>query len=326
VLLFIGCDLPQEGAIGPDDEIVILCEDENFEIAEPILNETLGRTIITPQNESLYQFRRIVPEELTANLKAKNLIILTRLEVHSEISGQVRSILPDSTLTKVREHPNGYYLVENAYADGQVLLIIAAKSPPDLRNRLKRNQDEIFAFFERVFFRRQMDFIYRSGEQVEMAESYHHRYGWYLRMMHDFVEIENNPKKQFVWIGRDFPFRWITVAWTDPVDSLELEQQTLSFLRRTYGRLLEDVSLNEDYLLVSEEWLGSYSAMKYTGLWEHRNEVKGGPFVAYGFYEPVKDRIYMLTGLVYAPDRRKVPYIRQLASILHTFTHEVYEE
>ena len=325
-LFLATCNLPQEEAIGGGDVIMVLSEDENWEIAEPILTGSLGRIVRTPQNESLYEFVRITPDQLEANLKIKNLVILTRLEVHSEISGQVRSMLPDSTLNRIRESQTGIYLRANAYAAGQALMIVAAKNPPDLRNRLRENQDAIFNFFENKFLEREEAFVYRSGEQREMAEGYYEKYGWYLRMMHTFVEIVDNPAQQFVWWGRDLPIRWLTISWMDPVDTLDLQASAHVLLERTYGTLLSDVQLNRDYLLEEEVWFKEYSAYRLSGLWESKEEVKGGPFAGYVFYEPEKDRIYFLNGLVFAPDRRKVPYIRQLETIMHSFATQPYEE
>ena len=252
-------------------------------------------------------------------------MILTRLEVYSEVTPQVRSMLPDSTIKRIRENPKGYYYQEDAYAQGQALVVVAGKSIADLRSRLKVNQDQIFNFFERKMYERNTAFVYRSGEQFDLAEKYFDQYGFYLRMMHDYIEIENNPKKHLLWLGRDFPYRWLTVSWETPIDSTELEFQLDELLKATFGRKLGDIMLNEDYLSKEPFWFGQYSAFKYFGLWESKEEVKGGPFIAYGFYEPVKDRIYLLAGIIHAPDKEKIPYIRQMETIFRTFDTKIYE-
>jgi hypothetical protein len=325
LVMLTGCNLPQEEAIGADDEIVVLTEDENWELAEPILEKALGQIIMTPQKEPLYEFRRIGPDELQDNLKIKNLIILTRLEVSSRISGMVKSMLPDTTLKRVRNDKSAVYLRENAYAAGQVLLIVPAQDPPDLRKRLSVNSRKIFETFERQFMLRQEAFIYRSGEQFDLAQSYLDQYGWYLRMAHTYIPIQNNPAERFVWWGREFPFRWLSVSWATPSDSMDLESAGRKLMERTYSNLLDDVRINPDFLKVEEVWLKNYAAYRFSGLWEHTTDVKGGPFVGYAFYEPEKDRIYYLNGLVFAPDRRKMPYLRQLEVILQTFDTKAYE-
>jgi len=146
-----------------------------------------------------------------------------------------------------------------------------------------------------------------------------------LRMMHDYVEIENSPKKHLVWLGRDFPYRWLSVSWSTPNDSTELEDQLKGLLYNTYQERLQDVTINENYLQSESFWLKEYSAIKFYGLWESTIETKGGPFIAYGFYEPGKDRLYLLSGIIHAPNKDKIPYIRQMETIFRTFDTKLYD-
>mgnify|MGYP002639621219 CR=1 FL=1 len=321
----VSCERPKDAAIGYDHVISVVCDERNWEVAEPILNETLGKVYQTPPTETLYIFQRVSPQDLNTNILNKNVMILTRLEEDSEVTPHVKSMLPDTTIKRMLKNPKGYYAQADAYAKGQALVVVVGTTLADLRNRLKVNQNQIFNFIEQTMYKRNTAFIYRSGEQFELAQKYYDQYGYYMRMMHDFVEIENNPKTKLVWLGRDFPYRWLTVTWDTPGDTL-LEVQLNDLLKRTFGSRLKDVKLNMDYLTVEPTWFKSYSAYKFYGLWESTVEVKGGPFIAYGFYEPVKDRIYLISGIVHAPNKAKMPYIRQLETIIRTFDTEIFEE
>ena len=325
VVLTLGaCERPKEKAIGYDHVITVVCDEGNWEACEPILAQTLGKVYQTPPTETLYTFQRISPNDLNTNILNKNLMILTRLEEKSGVTPQVRSMLPDSTINNMRRNPKGYYQQGDAYATGQALVVVIGKNLADLRNRLEINQDQIFNFIEKKMFERNSAFIYRSGEQFELAEKYYNQYGFYLRMMHDYVEIENRPKDNILWLGRDFPYRWLVVSWATPTDST-LGYQLDNLLTNTFGKKLKDVKLNRDYLISEPIWFKQYSTYKYYGLWESKSEVKGGPFIAYGFYEPVKDRIYLISGIVHAPEKAKMPYIRQMETIIRTFDTEIFE-
>ena len=325
MLAVFACERPKEAAIGYDHVITVVCDEDNWEACKTVLNETLGNVYKTPRTETLYTLHRIDASDLSVNILNKNLMILTRLEVYSEVTPQVRSMLPDSTITRIREDPHGYYYQENAYAQGQALLVVAGKSVLDLANRLRVNQDQIFKFIERKMFERNTAFVYRSGEQFEVAEKYYEQYGYYLRMMHDYIEIENSPEKQLVWLGRDFPYRWLSVSWSTPNDSTELAVQLDDLLTDTFENRMGTIRLNQDYQTRESFWFQQYSAYKYYGLWESKTEIKGGPFMAYGFYEPVKDRLYLLSGLIHAPHKDKIPYLRQMETIFRTFDTELYE-
>jgi len=324
VFMLSTCEKPKDAAIGYDHVITVLCDDENWEACEPVLNETLGMVLRTPRTENLYTFHRIDADDLKLNILNKNLMILTRLEVYSEVTPQVRSMLPDTLITRIRENPKGYYYQADAYAEGQALIVVAGKSIADLRSRLKVNQNEIFDFIEAKMFERSTAFVYRSGEQFEMAQGYYDQHGYYLRMMHDYVEIENSAEKKLVWLGRDFPYRWLSVSWETPNDSTELEVQLEALLRDTYTKRMGSIVLNEDYLQSESIWFKQYSAVKYYGLWESKEELKGGPFIAYGFYEPIKDRLYLISGIIHAPNKDKIPYLRQMETIIKTFDTSPY--
>jgi len=324
--LFSACERPQKAAVGNDHVITVVCDDDNWEVSEPLLNARLGEVFHTPQTETLYQFQRIDADALQANLLTKNLFIITRLHPESGITAQVHAMLPDTLITRIRNTPGSYFHQENAYAKGQALVVIIAKTKADLRQRLQDNQDEIFNFVERKMYERQTAFIYRSGEQFDLAKTYFKQYGFYLRMMHDYVEIENKPEQQLLWLGRDFPYRWLVVTWKTPDDSTELEVQSRALLNSTFGEQLTSITLDQDRLRATPFWFQEqYAATKYYGLWKSKAEVKGGPFIAYSFYEPVKDRIYCLAGIVHAPDRAKLPYLRQLEAIFRTFDTKIYE-
>ena len=316
--VMMSCERPKDKAIGYDDVITVVCDDRNWEACEPVLAEKLGKVYQTPPTENLYTFHRIRPQDLNANILNKNILIITRLEAESKVTPQVQSMLPDTTIKNMIKNPKGYYFRGDAYAQGQALIVVAAKTLAGLRNRLQANQDEMFNFVENKMYERQNAFIYRAEEQVELAQKYYDQHGFYVRMMHDYVEIENNTKNNLVWLGRDFPYRWLTISWASPTDTT-LEVQLDQLLTSTFGSKLKDLKLNRDYLTAEEIWFKEYSTIKYYGLWESKSEVKGGPFIAYGFYEPLKDRIYLISGIVHAPEKAKLPYVRQLETIIRTF-------
>lgn len=45
----------------------------------------------------------------------------------------------------------------------------------------------------------------------------------------------------------------------------------------------------------------------------------GGPFVTYAFYDQDSGRIYLVDGMVFAPNFKKREFLRQLEVTAHTF-------
>ena len=52
---------------------------------------------------------------------------------------------------------------------------------------------------------------------------------------------------------------------------------------------------------------------------QNDGKVAGGPFINYTFHDPLSRRVYMIDVAVFAPARDKVPYLRRLDVIAHTF-------
>ncbi|MCF7797323.1 MAG: DUF4837 family protein [Lentisphaeria bacterium] len=320
IFIITGCATRrQQPAEGSDYEIIVVADESNWEIARPYLEETFEKVIYTPQVETFYQLRWVQPEDFEKFRLHKNLILISQLEVSSLLTPVLKTMLPDTTLNGIRNASRRFYSRRNAYADGQTLMIILGKSDGDLQARIRLNRQDLFDMMDQQTQKRLTQFIYRIGEQTELADDYFHQYGWYLRIMHDYVEIRNAPDRQFVWLGRDFPFRWIVVHWMDAPESFELQAIGEELIKKVYGTLIPDVWITEKYFSNQETWLNSHSAVEFRGLWEHKTEIKGGPFIAYTFYAPEQDIVFVLTGIVWAPDREKLPYIRQIEMMVKTF-------
>ena len=59
-------------------------------------------------------------------------------------------------------------------------------------------------------------------------------------------------------------------------------------------------------------------AMETRGLWEMSKEAMGGPFVSHSRIDTVNNRIIVVEGFVYAPDKMKRTMIRRLEAALYT--------
>ena len=58
--------------------------------------------------------------------------------------------------------------------------------------------------------------------------------------------------------------------------------------------------------------------MEARGLWEMTTEAMGGPFVSHSRIDTVNNRIIVVEGFVFAPDKMKRTMIRRLEAALYT--------
>ena len=54
------------------------------------------------------------------------------------------------------------------------------------------------------------------------------------------------------------------------------------------------------------------------GLWEMENDMMGGPFVSYSQVDTAKNIVVVTEGFIYAPEKRKRDYIREMEAALQT--------
>ena len=60
-------------------------------------------------------------------------------------------------------------------------------------------------------------------------------------------------------------------------------------------------------------------AVRLSGWWGNRALVGGGPFRSYCFFEPSQRRVYIIDVSLFAPGVGKVPLMRNLDAVAHTF-------
>ena len=77
-----------------------------------------------------------------------------------------------------------------------------------------------------------------------------------------------------------------------------------------------------NYQMPQMKWM-RYKKMDFAeirGFWEVQNDFMGGPFVAHIFYDKKTNNLLVLEGFVYSPRYDKRNYLRQVESIIYSFS------
>ena len=116
---------------------------------------------------------------------------------------------------------------------------------------------------------------------------------------------------------RWYPDRFLLIGWQlgSPED---VTVDTLIAMRNRIGLTYADpVRVNPVILHSKRVSFNGMEALRVAGIWETLGPIGGGPFEAYLLH--VNGTLYLLDGSVFAPDRAKEPYLRQLDIVIHTF-------
>ncbi len=78
------------------------------------------------------------------------------------------------------------------------------------------------------------------------------------------------------------------------------------------------MTTNHDYVLTRPITIMGRYVLEARGFWEMKNDMMGGPFVSHSSVDTVNNRVIVVEGFVYAPEKMKRTMIRRLESALYT--------
>lgn len=190
--------------------------------------------------------------------------------------------------------------------------------------------------FNRVTRERMTRDMFEKGRQPDIERQLMDKHGFAVNVQHDyFTAIDTT---NFVWLRRVInsqSWRSLFVYYEDDFSPADLTPEWVFATRDSLSREWIQGNLNGfvaiDYRreLNSEniDFLGRF-AYETRGLWhmigydDEGNSIEygmGGPFVNYAFYDQETGRVYMIDGMIFAPNYDKREFLRQMEVIAHTF-------
>lgn len=321
LLLLSGCSR-KSGSFGEPTQLFIVADQEVWQALEPTLRDVFERTIETPQPEKVFSVYWVAPDKFSQFATRKNLVLLGALQAEGEISQKVSDILSADVKQKVMEGSAFVFPKKDAYAEGQLLMVLAGNTVEELQQKLSDNKSYLYEMFREKLLEETKRQMFEQLEQKELSQELLSKYGWTLRIQHDYIINIERPQDRFVMLRRSLPGRerWLFVHWIEEADPEIIDRD---WAMRTRNKLTqkfyEGDTINEDYTEAEEiDFLGR-STLLLQGLWENVEKVAGGPFKNYSFYDTASQRIYMIDIAVYYPGGEKEPFLRQLDIMAHTF-------
>lgn len=321
-------------SFGSVDEIVVVMDSSRWEseTAEAIKN-SFGAPIETlPTYEPLYKlvFKDFKTNEQLESLKErKNVIFAAPIDGESNTASFVRAILSEEVEERVREGQSFAFPVENRWVRDQWALIMTSTSDSALASKIQSSVEPLVDnLLEREFERRKVE-VYRRGEQVALSDSLWNRFGWKVRMQHDYVwtvDTTNVVSFRRVLSEND---RWMWAWWQDDVQSPDfIDQEWInttrdslmeiyvqgqredSYVTTEYRRPVNTKEMDLDRRLIGFETLGT---------WRMTNDFMGGPFVNFTYYDPETSRLFMIEYGQFAPSVNKRRFVMQFRAMGRTF-------
>ena len=321
-------------ARGGFSEVIVIMDTTmaaNSKTAEA-LRHTFGAPIRTmPRPEPRYDllFRSIKTRtDMDLMQNHRNVIIAALLDDDTNEGALMNSILSENVKESVRDGRSFYFPQSDVWARDQWVLILTGTSDEELAQKIRDNERHLMAGLREKELDRWHRYVYRRAEQRELSRDILERHGWTFRIQHDYrvgVDTLNFMTLRRFLHDND---RWIWVWWQDDFDRFgEIDRDWINVVRDSLNQKFMKGSVDEKFVRTDYDRpleqrftsLNGMEAYETRGIWRMENDLMGGPFVNFTFFDEEHERLYMIEYGQFAPrwDHRR--FIYQFDAMVRTF-------
>jgi hypothetical protein len=297
-------------AFGSDNAIVAVIDPRVRETLEPRVREALERNVYTTRPEHVFEVTVTTPAQIGDFRKWARLVVIEPQDGATLVPGLVGDV----------EGPV-FARVEDEWARDQTIWVITAATPEATVELASTRLDSVYRDFHTAWVEHQVERMWASDADSAGAQRMIEELGFALVMPKVYRSGSGSaPPDTRTWYNED-PRRVVSVHW-EPA-SAELTQEHVLEVRQTWGRDLfegDEIaadSLEPALLQASRTTLAGLPAVRLQGVWENPSDLTAGLFLTYGVV--CGDRLVLLDGNLYAPERDKYAFLIQFERIFQTF-------
>lgn len=325
VLVFSGCHIKRD-AIGTDNKIIVIVPRPQVEAVKSALSTIFNDTLYTPQPEPEYLLQFATINEFQRYNTHVNIIVVGLGQDQANPGNQlVKQMLPASSYKASKDGGPAVFLTHDQYAQDQLFMILSARDKEHLIDELAKRSAWIKKKFDDLFDLRQRVYLFERVCQEDIENKLFADYGWAIKVPWGYEVVKDAPDSNFFWMGRQRPFRWLSVQWETSLtvnDADDAITKLHSYAAEFYGH----IQFTDYHLKIEQVDFKNWTAWRITGMWEKIEEAQGGPFLHYIFYDGVSDRTYQINMTVFFPGKGKMILLRQLDILAHSLYVEQESE
>lgn len=319
VIFGINCG-SQKIAKGPADVIYVLASDPVRSAVQTGIDTSFSYGIRAPEFQPYFRTDWRALKHFPQYAYFPNLILVADMNREDMAAQVVRRLLSEEQLKSLARDSVAMFAIEDHWRKRQMFVLVAGYDLEKLSDYIIANRAWLFRKFDQQFVEHQKRYIFNQYEQKTLPRKFWKEYGWTMRIQADYVVIKESPARNFVWIGRNLPYRWISISWKKGMQTAWLTANGLYAKREEIGDLYGNICTEKRFLGHHFTRFGQWEALKMTGLWYHQEKAQGGPFCSYAFYDAFSDRTFFIDMMVYAPGEQLTVYLRQMEIMMKTFS------
>lgn len=340
-VLFLGCESSdfRLEAVGPEDQLTIVIDSTHWEgpVGEALREYVSAQIATLPNPEDAFDVRQISiksQNDLEQATRFKNVLFVAPLSDTTNEAKFIKSLLSEEARQAIEDGGSAVVPRKDVWRSRQQVFYVTAATPEALAETLEEDGPNIRRRLDEAVRGRLYRNMFDRGRQPDIERQLMDEHGFAVNAQHDYVVAVDTT--DFVWLRRILSDTWrsLFVYYEDNANPAKLTPEwvytTRDSLSRRYlqGSLAGWVEIDRRRPLITEEinFLDRY-ALETRGLWymvgeENGEKVQyggGGPFLTYAFYDQPTGRLYLIDGMVFAPNYDKREFLRQLEVIAYTF-------
>ena len=307
----ISCSYLPE-SVGKDNEIIVISSPEDKPFVKRLMLDLFSNTIHTPQPELEFILHFRNPWEIE-KLKTYGNIVIASLDFPQDSSGDY--LMHRIKQAQKKEEP--LFALGNLYAKNQVLLGINTLDAISMENEINNNREWILNEFRNILETRMRIHIFKNGENKTLSKQIDKIFGYALDLQPDFNIIKSDSLKSFIWIGRGFPYRWITIHKSEKNKYIQ-KNKAWEQLITEFADLMPDIKIGDYIRSTSRQKYNDNVQHIMRGVYEHNESETGGPFFVYIFETDSANEVILVSGFVNHPGHEKLLLLKHLEIIANT--------
>ncbi|MBI45824.1 MAG: hypothetical protein CMG66_06655 [Candidatus Marinimicrobia bacterium] len=284
---------------GKYNEIVIVSSKKDKNICFSYLEEIFSETVHTPIEERLYDIKWIDPLNFKDYLNYSNVIFVSIEEPQ------------DSTIDILvnnfkNEYSEDIFVLKNVYAKNQTLLFFSFKDSLKMLSDLSDNKEWILENINMNISSGLDSYMYRNGRNTAIEDTIKIHYSLDSKIQKDYMLIKKySLDNNFLWIGRGYPYRWITIKKINYLNELFIWEKLKDYVSKD----MPNVKIVDFYKNILYE---SDDILKIQGLYEEDFSDSGGPFVSYVKLNRETKEALLVSGFANNPGKNKNRLLKEL--------------
>lgn len=319
LLLTIGCSGELLWAVGQTEKVGLVT---SFALQDNRVDEItsmLQAPVQMVRPESRFRVEPIPIDLFEANRDWKAIAVLTDLSAPGFLAEAVTHLISAEQRAAMAARDVDFRLIENAWAKGQCVLLVHAKSSLALSAFLEQSGTNLARNFDEALQVAIGPAVLAGGEDKNMEAYVRRNYGFDIGIPRGYMtgeDAEGRVVRLYRVISGE-PARYVLIHWMPLSERPNSFGELLTLRNRLGETYYQGDHVLEERTEIREGTFQNEPAWVIQGVWQNDNFYIGGPFRTFAFERG--DRYFLLDVAVYNPPGSKLPYLRETLAIARTF-------